>query len=134
MYHFYVGYLLFIHSLAATANRSGLTFKNQPHVISLSVENLTEFQLQDINIFTSATITEHYGSMEGCGSASFCRHNVFHEDFEYGLLECVYPEVQEDISVRGKILCTGFVNFDFPLIRYEIGDIATWAPDHFRCP
>jgi len=133
-FKFYVGYPSIIHSLAATANQMGLTLNNHPKIIAFGAENSTDFQIQDIKKFTTATLTEHYGSVEGCGSASYCPHNVFHEDFEYGILECVDPDIQEDGTISGKIVCTGFANFDFPLIRYEIGDIATWAPVNYQCP
>ncbi len=60
---------------------------------------------------------------------------MYHEDFEYGILECVDPApVDGDGSSRGKIVATGFANPAFPFIRYEVGDVGVWADDGYACP
>ena len=34
----------------------------------------------------------------------------------------------------GKIIATGFSTHAFPLIRYDVGDVATWMPGDYMCP
>jgi len=132
-FNHYVGYPSIVHSLAVTANEMQLYLLNHPRVIAFGAENITSIQLQCIKNFTSAELTQHYGSIEGCGSASYCKHGVYHEDFEYGILECVEAVNMNYGNNAGRVVGTGFSNFDFPLIRYETGDIGTWAPDSYLC-
>jgi phenylacetate-CoA ligase len=92
-----------------------------------------EFQRRDIVGLTKAVITDQYGFSEGCGNASECENAVYHEDYEFGCLECVDGEDVGAGAVRGRIVCTGFASEDFPLIRYDIGDVGVWASDEDRC-
>ena len=52
-------------------------------------ENMLDFQRRDIQAFTGAILTDQYGCSEGCGNASQCPEFVYHEDFEFGVLEGV---------------------------------------------
>ena len=78
-------------------------------------------------------MTDQYGLSEGCGNASQCPKFVYHEDFEFGIIECVDPVSISENQVRGKIVCTGFSNRAFPFIRYDTGDIGIWAKNGFLC-
>ena len=94
---------------------------------------MLDFQRRDLQTLTGATITDQYGQTEACGNASHCPELVYHEDFEFGVLECVDPEPLGDGRVRGRLICTGYANPDFPLIRYDTGDSAVWAPEGDVC-
>jgi phenylacetate-CoA ligase len=96
-------------------------------------ENMLDHQRRDIHSVTGATITDQYGFSEGCGNASQCDQLVYHEDFEYGILECVDPEPLPSGDVRGRIIATGFASLGFPFLRYDTGDIGIWANPGFRC-
>ena len=131
-FEFYSGYPSIIHILAATARESGLTLTRQPQVVVTGAENVLEFQRREIQQFTGALLTDQYGFSEACGNASHCERFVYHEDCEFGILE-------PDSAAQGaqgearSILCTGFANPDFPLIRYEIGDSAVWQNTKQPC-
>jgi phenylacetate-CoA ligase len=132
---FFVGYPSYLHSLALAAREAGVRLERPPRVIFTGAEGMLDEQRRDISAFTNATLTDHYGFSEACGNASRCEHGVYHEDFEFGYLECGDPEPPDAQGrVRGKILATGFACPQFPFIRYEVGDIAVWEPESFRCP
>ncbi len=130
---FYSGYPSIIHMLALNAREAGLDLISRPRVIVTGAEKVHEWQRRDIETFSKATLTDQYGQSEGCGNASQCPKFAYHEDFEFGVLECVDPQSSGQGRVRGKIVCTGFANPDFPFIRYDTGDIGTWEGPKFQC-
>jgi phenylacetate-CoA ligase len=128
---FYSGYPSVIHMLALNAAEAGLTLSAPPRVVFTGAENILDFQRRDIEKFTGATLTDHYGSSEACGNASHCSEFVYHEDFEFGIMEGV-ERVPGDPAKA--ILCTGFACDAFPFIRYEVGDAAVWPEQNVcRC-
>jgi phenylacetate-CoA ligase len=120
---FYAGYPSFIHMLAVNASDAGLRLASPPRVIFTGAENLLDFQRRDIQAFTGAILTDHYGSTEACGNASRCPDLVYHEDFEFGIMEGVERTPGDAAKT---IACTGFACYAFPFIRYEAGDTAVW--------
>jgi phenylacetate-CoA ligase len=131
---FFSGYPSLIHSFAALAEDERLTLTAGPKCIFLGAEGVDEQQRTVVENFTGAVVTDQYGFSEGCGNASRCEHGFFHEDWEFGVLEGTEGETLEDGRQRAKLVGTGFANYAFPFIRYEIGDIGIWAPKAFQCP
>jgi len=113
---------------------AGLTPRMHPVAIFLGAEGLQVFQEEVIRRVLNCSITDHYGFSEGCGNASRCEYGNYHEDWEFGVLECDDPKFEADGAYSGRIIATGFANLSFPFIRYDIGDTGTWAPPDFKCP
>ena len=120
---FYSGYPSFIHMLALNASDAGLRLTSPPRVIFTGAENMLDFQRRDIQAFTGAILTDHYGCTEACCNASRCPEFVYHEDFEFGIMEGLE---QTPGNPARTIVCTGFACDAFPFIRYEVGDTAVW--------
>lgn len=123
-FEFYSGYPSIIHMMALAALHAGLTLKSPPRAVFTGAENMLDFQRRDIQQMTGAVLSDQYGASEGCANASQCPQFVYHEDFEFGILEGT--EIQPGNPVK-SILCTGMANEAFPLIRYEVGDAAVWG-------
>jgi phenylacetate-CoA ligase len=139
-FEFYSGYPSIIHILALHARDAGLRLQSPPRAVFTGAENMLDFQRRDIQQFTGAILTDQYGCSEGCGNASHCPEFVYHEDFEFGILEGVAIEgsgTQGTGSQPGaapkSILCTGFANEAFPFIRYEVGDTGVWQESGVPC-
>ncbi|MDQ2732043.1 MAG: phenylacetate--CoA ligase family protein, partial [Armatimonadota bacterium] len=130
---YYTGYSSIIHPLVVAARESGVTLRNRPRVIATGGEPMHPWQRRDIQAYTGAVITDQYGFSECCGNASDCPQLVYHEDFEFGILECVDPIRVDGQQVKGKIVCTGFASPEMPFIRYETGDIGIWDESQERC-
>lgn len=130
----YTGYPSIIHALTMAAQDCGLSLTSPPKVIATGAENILENQRRDIENFTGAILTDQYGSSEGCGNASQCSEFVYHEDFEFGIIECVEPVTSEAGVTSGQVVCTGFASPEFPFIRYSIGDTGSWADPRKSCP
>lgn len=130
---FFVGYPSIINTLACLIEESGLIVNNIPQYIFSSAEKMYENQRCNIlHTFKGTTIVEHYGFSENAASASKCRKNVYHEDFELGHFE-LNNSIQTDKGLTGSMIATGFQNLAMPFIRYEIGDTATFSFDKCDC-
>jgi phenylacetate-CoA ligase len=130
---YYSGYPSIIHAMAASALETGLTLARPPRFVFTGAENMLEHQRRDIAALTGATLSDQYGFTEGCGNASHCPALVYHEDFEFGILECVDPRPVGGGRVAGRIVCTGFASADTPLIRYDVGDTGVWEDPGRAC-
>lgn len=67
---------------------------------------------------------DSWSGLEACGLVSECEHGSLHISPDLGLIELLdehgKPVAPGEI---GEVVCTGFVNYDQPLIRYRIGDL-----------
>jgi phenylacetate-CoA ligase len=129
-FEFYSGYPSIIHMLAVHASEAGLALHSPPRAVFTGAENMLDFQRRDIQKFTGAVLSDQYGCSEGCGNASHCPQFIYHEDFEFGVIE----GRKLPGSSASSLLCTGFANDAFPLIRYEVGDTGVWQDAGERCP
>lgn len=130
-FEFYSGYPSIIHMLALHASSAGISLKSPPRAVFTGAENMLDFQRRDIQKFTGAVLTDQYGCSEGCGNASHCSEFVYHEDFEFGIVEGM--ERQPGNPAK-SILCTGLACDAFLFIRYEVGDTAVWQDRRKPCP
>lgn len=133
---FYSGYPSIIAEVARLALEHDLPLQPsaRPGVIFAGAENTLEYQKAAIESWTGAVVTDQYGLTEGNCNLSRCEHGHYHTDHEFGLAECVDPELLSDNRKRGRLVGTSFTNMAMPLIRYDTGDIAIWKPEDFRCP
>lgn len=75
-----------------------------------------------------------WGQAEGIGMAMECDFGKMHAIPEIGLLEILRPDGAPCApGETGEIFATGLLNPGMPLIRYQTGDFAAWAPER-ACP
>lgn len=132
-FEYYTGYPSILYVLADLIQEQGLRVIAPPKIIFTGAENLYENQRQLVSRVFRCPVTDQYGFSEGCGNASRCEKDVFHEDFEYGILECEDPETVDTNTRRGRIIATGFAGYGMPFIRYDVGDIGTWKQVDCAC-
>lgn len=130
---YYSGYPSILYSLASFIEDLNLKITKSPKIIFTGAEALLDYQRDKISKVFNCLVTDQYGFSEGCGNASRCTEDLFHEDFEYGILECCDTTLNEDGSLTGKVLATGFTNLAMPFIRYDVGDTATWVSKECKC-
>lgn len=64
-----------------------------------------------------------WSGVEACGLISECEHGSLHVSPDAGIIEVLDDAMQPvEAGVAGTVYCTGFLNYDQPLIRYNIGD------------
>nr|UXE41705.1 phenylacetate-coenzyme A ligase [uncultured bacterium] len=127
-FELYTGYPSIVHALAMAANEAGMRLHNPPKLIATGAENVLPNQRADIVAFTGSVLTDQWGMTEACANASQCPSLVYHEDFEFGVIERI-EEWHRDGMAEGKLLCTGFLTPEFPLIRYDVGDVGMWTAE-----
>lgn len=66
---------------------------------------------------------DSWSGVEACGLITECEHGSLHISPDAGLIEVLDENMQPvNYGEAGEVYCTGFVNYDQPLIRYAIGD------------
>lgn len=93
-------------------------------VVVTNAEPLEPHQREAVARAFGCPVHASYGMSEAVAGASECEHGRLHLWPEAGYLEVL--EDDHDRLVRrgetGRLVSTGLLNFDMPLIRYEIGD------------
>lgn len=89
-----------------------------------SSEKLTESMRQTFQRVYHCKSFDSWSGLEACGLVSECEHGSLHISPDLGLIELL-DEAGNPVKSGevGEVVCTGFVNFDQPLIRYRIGDL-----------
>jgi phenylacetate-CoA ligase len=65
---------------------------------------------------------------------SECEHGRLHISPDAGMIELLNDEMQPvKPGDEGKVYCTGFLNYDQPLIRYDIGDTMIASVEPCSC-
>lgn len=84
-------------------------------------------------IFNTKVYTQ-YGSCEFYWLASECQHKTgLHIASDVRHVEVVNENVVSPVNEFGDIVATDLTNFDFPLIRYRLGDRGRLLDKHCQC-
>ncbi len=128
------GYASALHSLALFILQEGAT----PPVLRAVINNaepLLDTQRETIRQAFGCPVWNTYGMAEMVAGASECIHGNLHLWPEVGLVEVFSETADEPVppGAVGRLICTGLLNEDMPLIRYEIGDRGAIAPPSQSC-
>jgi len=104
-------------------------------VVITNAESLLPWQRNCISQGLGSVVRETYGMAEVVASASECQAGTLHCWPEVGWLECLSDETNDPMppSSSGRLICTGLLNTDMPLIRYEVGDRISLVTEHAPC-
>jgi len=95
----------------------------QLNAVLTSSEKLTKEMRQVFKEVYNCKTYDSWSGVEACGLITECEYGNLHISPDAGLLEVLNDEMQPvKIGEAGAVYCTGFINFDQPLIRYSIGD------------
>ena len=113
-----------LYLVAGELKRMGLMDIRPAGVISTAMP-LHAWQRPVIEEVFGTRVTDRYGCEETSLIASECeRHDGLHVAAE---------SVLHEVPADGKLLLTDLVNRAMPLIRYQVGDVATLAPGPCPC-
>jgi phenylacetate-CoA ligase len=130
-----IGYPGPLEQFAMHCEERGETFPSLKAIVS-SAEMLWPYQREVIERAFRVRVYNRYGCREvGQVAAECAAHDGLHVSIDRVYLEVVDNEGQPCAPGQtGRILVTDLDNFGMPLIRYEIGDCATWlAAGTCRC-
>lgn len=125
-----LGYPSGIYRLAQTALDQGLCAPELRVVVG-NAEPLLTHQRKAIADAFRCPVRDTYGMAEVAAAASECEHGQLHIWPEVGLIEVLADEADRSMPAgeAGRLIATGLLNADMPLIRYETGDRATLSSD-----
>lgn len=123
------GYAMSNYFVADFIQKSGLKAPHLKAVITSS-EKLTLEMRQVISDVFHCKVFDSYSGCEACGLISESPEGELLVSPDVGIMEFI-DENGNDVSNGeiGEIISTGLLNFDQPLIRYRIGDMAKIAND-----
>lgn len=104
----------------------GLRFKT----LIVNAEPLEAYQREIIEKAFKCPVRETYGMSEIVAAASECASGTLHMWPEAGWMEVLD---QGQPAQSGELVCTGLLNPDMPLVRYRVGDRATFPAHNKPC-
>lgn len=113
------GYAMSNFFLARFFKEENLQVPQLKSVITSS-EKLTEEMRQVFKEVYNCKTYDSWSGVEACGLITECEHGNLHISPDAGLIEVLNNNMQP--VKAGEVYCTGFINYDQPLIRYAIGD------------
>ena len=106
----------------------------QPPLITLTYEFPSALQLRAIRWVFASPIASSYGSTEGGYVFMECEHGRLHQNTEFCRVD--FAPLADSLETHagvGRIFVTTFGNTWFPLVRFDIGDLARIAPGCCPC-
>jgi phenylacetate-CoA ligase len=93
-------------------------------------ETVTDQIRETVEAAWQCRIHDRYYCVENAFFASECQYGRYHVSPDVGIIEIVDADGKHcPPGVIGDVICTGLSNRLQPLIRYRIGDVASWAID-----
>ncbi len=129
-----LGYPSAMAALARMAEEQGL--ETPPLTVAISnAEPLFAHQRQVIESAFGCPVRDTYGAAEIVCAASECPSGRLHLWPEVGWPEVLAPDSDSALPPgdSGRLVATGLLNVDMPLIRYQTGDRAALAPAGTGC-
>lgn len=129
-----LGYPSGLYTLAQVALERGLDAPRLKVVIG-NAEPLLAHQREAFSAAFGCPARETYGMAEYAAAASDCPHGRLHVWPEAGHIEILDDQSGAPLppEAAGRLVATGLLNADMPLIRYETGDRATLAAGDCTC-
>jgi phenylacetate-CoA ligase len=123
-----------LYSIACEVPSSLQPIKSELKVIFTNAEPLFDFQRKKLEEVFGCPVKETYGLAEMVCAASECEHGNMHWWPEAGVPEIVNDEGEPGKpGETGRLIATGLLNPDMPLIRYDTKDLATQPAQDGRC-
>lgn len=119
-----IGYAASNYFLASFIEELGLAAPQLAAVITSS-EKLTQDMRSTLERVYNCEVYDAYSSVEACCSITESEYHQLLESPDIGIMEYLNPELNTSVELgeQGQVVCTGLLNYNQPLIRYQIGDI-----------
>ena len=130
-----IGYPSSLAFLAREAARRGVPRPETLRVVITNAEPLLPWQRDAIADGLCPEVRETYGMAEIAAAGSECPGGVLHEWPEAGWIE-TWSDTEERPAApgeTGRLICTGLLNRDMPLVRYAVGDRGMTASPEAPC-
>jgi len=127
------GYANSLYLLAKLAEEQKCLPKYFPKAVFSTSEQLFPHYRQTIERVFRTRVWDAYSQDETCGSITQYECGLYHYDRAYGYMEFEDLELLPGNRRLAEIVCTGFLNRAWPLLRYRPGDLVEYEPAE-QCP
>jgi phenylacetate-CoA ligase len=126
------GYAGSLYELCYYASRKGLKLYS-PRIIVSAADMLTPEMRSVIEKCFNTKVYDFYGSREINNLAGECSRGLLHSFSFHNYVE-ILDQNNNPVNEgeEGRVILTNLHNYSMPLIRYDIGDMATLGPQ--KCP
>ena len=129
-----LGYASSMYSLAQIGRECNI----EPPIIQVAISNaetLYQHQRDLISEVFQCPTVDTYGMVELVAAASECNKGSLHLWPEVGIVEVMHPNDDTQLlsGEIGRFVCTGLLNCDMPLIRYDVGDLGALSSNGKEC-
>jgi len=123
------GYAMSNYFLARFIVESGLEVPKMKAVVTSSEKLTDEMRNTFAKVYGCKTY-DGWSGVENCGLISETEFGQLLISPDVGIIEVLDKEgKQVGLGESGEVVCTGFLNYDQPLIRYKIGDYISVASE-----
>lgn len=127
------GYPSNLYILARYMKRNGLGGV-RPRAVFTTAETLLDYQRDAIEEAFEREVVDQYGCAEMAVFISQCEKGTYHVHPEYGIVEVVGRDGKPVADGgQGEVVCTSFINFAMPMIRYRLGDMLKLGSKRCAC-
>lgn len=127
------GYAVSYYLLAKFILKAGLEVPPLKAIITTS-EGLTTEMRAVMEKAYHCHIYEEYSTVENALFASECEHGRLHVSPDVGIVEILRPDGSPCNSGEvGEVVATCLMRSFQPMIRYRLGDLASWDPEPCPC-
>lgn len=130
-----LGYASSLYSIAQVALEQGMRVPTLRVAIS-NAEPFFRHQRDAVSEAFGCPARDTYGMAEIVCAASECASGSLHGWPEVGVVEVLGERTEETVAEgeTGRLICTGLLNPDMPLVRYETGDRGALPEKTGYCP
>ncbi len=124
-----VGYAMSNYLLAKFLKETGVQVPAMKAVLTSS-EKLTPVMRQVLSEVYQCKVYDGWSGVENCGLISENEFGQLLVSPDSAIIEILKPDgTPAQPGEEGELVCTGFFNYDQPLIRYKIGDVVKLSAD-----
>ena len=131
-----ISYPSAITNLAIYMKKNNLENFPSVKIILCHAETLNEWQRDLLEKFFQCRVHNQYGLREPVALGGTCEYsNYFHMFPEFGIVELIGKDGKLLTSEGeiGEIVCTSFISYIFPFIRYRTGDLGIYTSKKCIC-
>jgi phenylacetate-CoA ligase len=124
-----VGYAMSNYILAKFIKEAGVQPPQMKAVLTSS-EKLTPVMRSLLSEVYQCKVFDGWSGVENCGLISENEYGQLLVSPDSAIIEVLKPDgTPANTGEEGELVCTGFFNYDQPLIRYRIGDVVKLSAD-----
>jgi phenylacetate-CoA ligase len=119
---YYQGIVSIMSVVAEYMQQNNFPLAHPPKAVFVTSEQLSPLTRNLFEKTWKTKVWNEYGQTECCAMIRQCEYGNHHPQMDYGFIEYEPIEYDDEGRLLAEIVCTGFIPFASPLIRYRIGD------------